>query len=136
MPTPRIVYCTHSSQEKDDDPGLLPAHKRYTGTHVKRVELIAAERSIPFYILSGIHGFISWEEQIPYYEHLLKSEEVLPLVDKLCVQLEKVGMEKLHYFTKTTSEERELYVDALKAAVAKLYFRQIELTVRLLPNDA
>src|SRR5258706_4802441 len=95
------AVCTIRSKEKRKDEGLLPARKRYIGSHISKVEKIAKEGSLRFFILSGCYGFISGDKGIPYYDYLLLEDKVENLALKVRSQLQEHGVEELNFYTKT-----------------------------------
>ena len=97
----KTVICSICSRAKKDDAGLLPAKDRYVGSHISKVRGFAKREGLPFFILSGVYGFISGDELIPYYDHLLVAHEVEALVPSLLKQLRKHEVEVLHFYTKT-----------------------------------
>jgi len=96
-----IAICTVCSREKSDDADPVPARERYLGSHVALVAQYAAEQGLPFFILSGVYGFISAEAPILGYDHLFSESEVAALAPTVYLQLKKLGIEKIHFYTKT-----------------------------------
>ena len=114
-----VVICSICSRMKDERKGLLPARERYLGSHISKVEKIAKEQKRPFFILSGVYGFVAAEEGIPYYDHLLLPNEVLALTEKIRVQLKEHAVEEIHFYTKTKPNWRP-YLNALQKASKSL----------------
>lgn len=116
---PLVVICSICSRAKRQDEGLLPARQRYTGSHIGRTEKVATNQKQPFFILSGVYGFISADESIPYYDHLLATEEVLQLASKIRGQLKECGVRELHFYTKNKTSWKP-YQEALCLATEAL----------------
>lgn len=128
----QIAVCSICSRVKDENKELLPARKRYLGSHVLKVEKIALEQKHPFFILSGVYGFISGEEKIPTYDHLLAEDEVSALAEKIQAQIEKSGASEIHFYTKNKPNWKPYRV-ALEQAAQSV---NVELSVHeLAEND-
>ena len=111
----KVAICSICSRAKKEDEGPLPAAQRYIGSHIAKVQKIAEEQRRPFFILSGVYGFVSAEEEIPYYDHLLVASEVGSLVTKIQAQLKQHGVEEVLFYTKN-KPAWEPYLDALRQA--------------------
>ena len=74
-----------------------------------------------FYILSGKFGLLSPEQPIPKYDHLLASEDVPLLVERVCGQLQEFQISKIIYFTKPPGSNPSLwpYHDCLALACSR-----------------
>lgn len=81
------IYITYCSKGKRDDAGNLPAIDRYTSDRITRVSELASQASSNFMILSGSFGLLERQDKIPYYDHLLISEEVADMVNTVSQQL-------------------------------------------------
>jgi hypothetical protein len=125
------VVCSICSRAKDDDKNLLPARKRYVGSHIAIVENNSKELGQPFYILSGLYGFISGDELIPDYDYLLDANRVPALVAKVTSQLLSAEVGEVRFYTKR-KPNWEPYLLALTQATDTL---GVKLTVKLLGDD-
>ncbi len=76
FPPGKILICTICSRDKDRQEGCLPAIKRYNSPRIDKVFSLAQEGGHAFAILSGKYGLLSPEDPIPYYDKLLKEEDV------------------------------------------------------------
>lgn len=94
------VICTICSKEKDVAGNSLPARLRYLTPRIKAVGKIAKELKLPLFILSGKYGIISAEEMIPYYDHILKEEEISDLSRLISRQLEENHITEIDFYTK------------------------------------
>ena len=117
-----VVVCSICSRAKRYNQELLPARQRYTGSHISKVEEVARQKEQPFFILSGRYGFVSADEAIPYYDHLLTREEVNALAMKVRFQLKTHGVTECHFYTKRKSNW-EPYLDVLIHAARALNVR-------------
>ena len=119
-----IAVCSICSKKKSEVDGLLPAGQRYLGTHIARAAEFAAQMKLPLYVMSGRYGFISVQELIPHYEHLLVPQEVLALSFKVYRQLRSLGIKEIHFFTKKKASWAP-YREALEPATQTLGIRLI-----------
>ena len=126
-----IAVCSICSRAKRDDAELLNAMDRYTGSHIAKVAGIAHADHAEFFILSGVYGFINAYQQIPYYDHPLRPQEMSALAETVGAQLEKHGISEVRFYTKQ-KPSWEPYREAItKAALAK----KIQLQVHELDDD-
>jgi len=107
------AICCICSRSKNHDPHPLPAVERYTGTHIKHVKTLAENQKNPFFVLSGVHGFIPGRSMIWNYDHLLQPNEVAALAHKIGQQLKYYGIKTLHFYTKDKPNWQP-YLAALK----------------------
>ena len=119
---PRIAICTICSREKSEQEGLMPARRRYLGSHIAKVAEYAAKMELPLFIMSGRYGFISAKEPIQDYDHLLVAQEVTALSFTVYRQLRSLGLKEIHFFTKTKSTWAP-YREALEPATQTLGIR-------------
>ncbi len=68
--------CTICSKEKREDLKLLPAIERYTSSRIKNCYKRSINQGCKFLIFSGEYGFLYPHNLIPFYDHLLKKEEI------------------------------------------------------------
>ncbi|MCI0695786.1 hypothetical protein L0337_27750 [candidate division KSB1 bacterium] len=126
------AFCTYCSALKSMAPGNIPAIKRYQSLRIRKVCQAATELGLEFYILSGEFGLISPHQPIPFYDHLLRPEEVLVMVERVAKQLHEYGVAGLVYFTQPLTSSRELlpYYEVIKSAClrAALPFFVVEVT--------
>jgi hypothetical protein len=118
----KVVMCSICSREKDNREIPLPARIRYAGTHVASVEYQAKREQLPLYILSGLHGFISGDEEILNYDYLLTTKKVPELVQKLIPQLAALGVGEIRFYTKR-KPNWEPYLLAIQQAADPLGIR-------------
>lgn len=93
------VVATICSRKKSDAEHLLPAHERYLGAHIEKVKHIAIEQDAPFYILSGLYGFMPADTLIPTYDYLLIDSAVDPLVAIVADQMRADGISEVVFYT-------------------------------------
>lgn len=94
------VYCTICSKDKRTDRGLLPAKERYISERIEEVEKRANESGLLFVILSGKYGLLRPDDKIPYYDHLLKSEEVESLSEIVKQQITDLDATEIVFYMK------------------------------------
>lgn len=94
------VFVTVGSREMDDTPGMIPAIRRYKGSHVEKIAKEAREAQQPFFILSGKHGLLAPDELVEFYDYLLTVENVDRLSRKLVSQLWENDISSVHLYCK------------------------------------
>ena len=94
-----IAWCTYCSAAKRDDPGMLPAIDRYLDRRIHDVAALAAAAGEHFLILSGEYGLLKPDDPIPWYDHLLRPDEVEDLVLPVTAQLTALGVNELIYYS-------------------------------------
>lgn len=107
------------------------ACRRYTGTHIALVEEQAKKMEDPFFLLSGVHGFISANTMIAYYDHLINESEVSALAAKVAEQLSmSEGLEDVEFFAKRAPSWAP-YIEVMRIAAlqagVRLYLRPLPL---------
>jgi tetratricopeptide (TPR) repeat protein len=129
------AFCTYCSASKSHEPGDLPAVERYLSTRITRVHQAASLLGLDFYILSGEFGLIPPSKPIPYYDHLLKPEEVRGLAVVAAEQLDEYGVGGLVYFTEPLASSRTLipYHDLVVAACDKASIPLVEIELEEKP---
>lgn len=112
------VLVTYCSREKRRDEALLPAWERYLSERVRSVFKRAEGAGARCLILSGEYGLIDAERPIPWYDRLLRPEDVEERVDAVAQQLRDHEVEALVYHTVNPDvvEEVRPYRDLLKRA--------------------
>ncbi len=104
----RSILVTYCSRAKRRDKAELPAWQRYLSERVRGLVAKAREEGRGCLILSGKYGLIDAEESIPYYDHLLVSDEVERRVDIVVEQLRRHGVEAVEYHTVNPEEVAEV----------------------------
>ena len=115
------VFCTYCSAKKDRSPGELPAIQRYQSHRIKSVYIAAMSIGLKFVILSGEYGLLEPSDPIPYYEHLLVSEEVSEHSKLVADQLVALRVKDLIFFTRPESVDQNVkpYLACIKLASQK-----------------
>ena len=93
------AICTYCAGPKRQGGRLLPAVRRYISPRINDAHKLARKRGAAFFILSGEYGLLRPDDPIPWYDHLLRSDEVKDLVPKVAVTLVKEGIESVEYHT-------------------------------------
>lgn len=114
------VFCTYCSAEKETFGSPLPAIRRYRSDRIERIYSAALAVGCGFFILSGEYGLLEPNELIPYYDHLLSTEEVEAQAFKLAEQIKQHGISHIIFFTLPLSKDEKLapYHAALRLACA------------------
>ena len=94
-----LVIATICSRKKNASTMLLPAYERYLGEHIQKAKLIALQKNAPFYILSGLLGFIPAETQIDFYDYLLLDSKVDELVILVAKQIREASITEINLYT-------------------------------------
>ena len=131
MPSQTIICCI-CSREKNESPNLLPARRRYTGSHIGIAEKAAAAETLPLYILSGMLGLVGADEPVPHYDHYLNEKEVPHIANLLVRQLQQLDIGTVHFYVKL-KPTWGTYLRALQMAAEKA---GTEILIRELPDDA
>ena len=113
------IVVTVCSRQKSADPRPLPAHKRYLGSHITKVQAIAAQAGDQFYILSGYLGLVPSEDETPHYDYLLTEDGVREARGRIALQLVAGGISEIHFYTKNKSNWR-FYNEALAEAAREV----------------
>jgi hypothetical protein len=95
----KTAFCTYCSKQKSDEEGDLPAIQRYRSQRIAQVSLQAMLNGCTVYILSGKYGLIAPDYPLPYYDHLLQTDEVSTMVQRVSEQIKAAGMEEIRYFS-------------------------------------
>ena len=114
------LVCTICSREKRTDEELLPAKNRYISERIDRVGKFATENGLPLVILSGEYGLLCPDDKIPYYDHLLKDEEVESLAEVVKQQIADLGATELIFYAKPREKNWEPYYLVLEIATEEL----------------
>jgi hypothetical protein len=112
------IFCTYCSRDKSDEPDRIPAIRRYQSERINRVYAAASQVGLEFFILSGEFGLLSSQQPIPWYDHLLLSEEVDELAAKMAQQIQEHGISGIVYFTRSSTQDPNVqsYRDSITAA--------------------
>lgn len=112
------ALCTYCSKHKSETPGHAPAIERYLDERIHKVCEAAKLLGLDFYILSGEYGLIPPDQPIPWYDRLLRPDEVERLAERMADQIRQYGVEGIIYLTNPVSEDGRLvpYRAAMLAA--------------------
>jgi hypothetical protein len=128
------ILCSYCSAAKREDDGLLPAVERYLSARLCVLWLRGYAQDTPLFILSGEYGLLGAEEPIPWYDHLLRPDEVALLADDVAAKLRELGAEVVEYHTASPAEHPDVqpYSEVISAACATA---GASLRVVVLPGD-
>lgn len=112
------IFSTYCSAEKAVDGELLPSIERYQSERIKRIYAAALVCDLRFYILSGEFGLLAPNALIPYYDHLLVSDEIETHSTKVAAQIKQLGITQIVFFTLPVAVDEKLaaYHDCLRLA--------------------
>jgi dipeptidyl aminopeptidase/acylaminoacyl peptidase len=108
-PPVKPCYITTCSAQKRDDSADLPAIERYVSDRIREVFHWSRRDDADFRILSGEFGLLNTEDPIPWYDHLLKPEEVSALAGRVAVQLQEQGLTDLIFYSGPLEKDANLY---------------------------
>ena len=127
------VFCTTCSAEKDEAAPLLPALERYQSALIAKVHEESKRNGVGFLILSGQYGLISPDEPIPYYDHLLRPEEVSAHARLCARQLAESNVTEVLFHIPPLHSDPNLqpYLDTLRDAclMACVAFSVVEMSI-------
>ncbi len=107
--------------EKDKTKGKIPAIDRYLSSRIQSVYEKALSKKVPMLIFSGKFGFISPNEKIPWYDKLLKMEEVESLLPFFVRTLKRHNIyEMIAYMKPRNKEGWEAYYKAIESCCETL----------------
>lgn len=125
------LHITYCSKEKDRTRKDLPAIERYKSKRIKHVKAITDEKDERFAILSGKYGLIDPDENIPFYDELMRERDITRLITDVGNFLESNNVNKVIYHTREVRGQRIPYFKLIKNACETL---EIELEKRILSN--
>lgn len=114
------ILCSYCSAVKREDDGLLPAIERYLSERLRTLWQHGCAQRTPLYILSGEFGLLGAEDSIPWYDHLLRPDEVALLAVGVAARLRELGVDDVEHHTASPEEHPEVrpYLAAIGAACA------------------
>ncbi len=115
------IFCTYCSADKEESKNKLPAIQRYKSDRIKSVYNAAMTLGVKFLILSGKHGILKSDEQIHYYDQILKSSKVQKHSIIVANQLNALGVKDIIFFYGATLEDNNIqpYLNCMKLAAKK-----------------
>lgn len=129
------AFCTYCSAGKSRDAGDIAAIRRYQSKRIETVYAAAQQLGVEFCILSGEFGLIAPDYPIPWYDHLLRADEVPALTERIVEQIAQHGITRLVYFSQSFDRDPAIipYHEVLALASVRLGvpFMMIELSPEL-----
>lgn len=115
---PRPLYVTYCSGRKREDRAPMPSIRRYISARIRAVHRKSREDGAPFAILSGEFGLLGPYRKIPYYDHLLRPEEVAALLPLIVGYLVRKRVRAVRFFHDPIGKDPRLapYIDAVTRA--------------------
>lgn len=109
--------CTICSESKRDDPEPLPARERYLSDRIARILEEGRRLGAPVLILSGKHGLLTEDEEIPWYDVQLTSAMAPYLAVDVQGKLRDLGARRVTFY----AEDRDMpgwtpYYEVLESA--------------------
>ena len=116
-----FAYCTYCSADKYYSEVQIPAIHLYNSERIAKVFEAAKQANTAFLILSGKYGVIYPNEEVSYYDHLLKSSEIENHSDLIASQIKSKKITSIEFFMSNIEKDRNLraYVDCISKACAK-----------------
>ncbi len=108
-PSAKVCYVTPCSAQKRDDKDDLPALERYVSERIQDVFHWSRRDDADFRILSGEFGLLGADSPIPWYDHLLKPEEVSGLAGRVAEQFKVQGLKEIVFYTGPLDKDANLY---------------------------
>ena len=126
------IHATYCSAEKSNAPGKIPAIERYTSRRIQWVNKRAQRQGEAFFIVSGKYGLIKVEEEIAYYDYLLKNDALKEHIQLLSRQLSNLGIQQVTFFARPISIDPNIlpYLKSIKEAC-----RMGQVSLELLEED-
>ena len=122
------AICTYCSANKLRDAGLLPAVRRYVDGRIETLHTSAEQQGIHFCILSGEYGLIDGDYLLPWYDHLLVSNEIPRLIEVVQQQLREKNITEIEYYTVSPAVDPNVipYFEVIKKGCARagIHFRE------------
>jgi len=126
--TLHITYC---SKEKERTRKDLPAIERYDSERIDRIKALAEKKDEELAILSGKYGLINPEDEIPFYDELMREKNIPQLITGVKNFLESNNVSNVIYHTKEVKGERRPYFKLIRNACDTL---DIELEKRIIED--
>ena len=126
------IHATYCSAEKSNAPGKIPAIERYTSRRIQWVNKRAQRQGEAFFIVSGKYGLIKVEEEIAYYDYLLKNDALKEHIQLLSRQLSNLGIQQVTFFARPISIDPNIlpYLKSIEEAS-----RMGQVSLELLEED-
>ena len=94
------IFVTYCSKNKTRAGGRQRALERYDSPRIRQVHAAADCLGIGVRILSGKYGLLAPEDKVPYYDHLLRWEEIGRLLPRVSKRLARERLTSVVYFTR------------------------------------
>ncbi len=128
------AICTYCAGNKRRGAELLPAVRRYKSDRITGLHKLARGQGAAFFILSGRFGLIAPERPIPWYDHLLRPDEVRDLVPGVAAVLAAAGVTAVSFHTADSAVAPAVapYGEVIRQACL---LSGLELEIVILPGD-
>lgn len=113
------LHATYCSKDKKKEDGKIPAVQRYSSDRIQKIFQTAKKKDEKFAILSGKYGLLKAGEKIPYYDKLLRKQDIEKLVPKVRKFLREEKISEVIYHTKKVEGQRVPYFQLIKKSCGK-----------------
>ena len=116
------ISCTICSREKNTGHSLLPAIRRYASERIHSVHEKSKADKVEFRILSGRFGLLAPDEKIPFYDHLLVSDEIKETKQIVKAQMIREDIDEVVFFMENLAEHPnwQAYYEVIRQACSEL----------------
>lgn len=114
------LHVTYCSKDKDRTRKNLPAIKRYNSNRINEINALAQKQDEKFAILSAKYGLIMPQEEIPFYDELMREQHIPQLITGVKNFIKTKNVEKVIYHTKEVEGQRIPYFKLMKNACETL----------------
>lgn len=94
------IFVTYCSKNKSRKGGRMEALERYDSPRIRQVHAAASCLGVGIRILSGKYGLLAPRDKVPYYDHLLRWEEIGRLLPQVSKRLARERVSAVVYFTR------------------------------------
>jgi hypothetical protein len=128
------LFATYCSADKRRDEGDLPASVRYVSARIEDTVRRGQTPNARAGILSGRYGLIAPEHPIPWYDHLLRTDEVDDMVPQVVDTLREWKIESVRWFTVDVTKDPDVavYCHVMDRACANLGITMSEVVVEMI----
>jgi hypothetical protein len=128
------LFATYCCADKRRDGGDLPASERYVSVRIDDTVQQGQSANARVAILSGSYGLIAPEHPIPWYDHLLRADEVDAMVPQVVATLGAWGIENVRWFTADVAKDPNVavYHRVMELACTNLGITMSEVVVAMI----
>lgn len=127
------LHVTYCSKNKDRSRKNLPAIERYQSDRIDKISSRVKDKEGDFAILSGKYGLLKPDDEIPYYDQLLREKDVPSLMNEVVNFLKTRDINHVIYYTREVKGSRVPYFNLIKTSCTTL---GIDFEKRIITQDA